>query len=197
MDLIANPFTFPGAVIWLGALATLALYSVLYRENPVYRFAEHVFLGLALAGANARSSGEGEDGLLTAREATGMNLWGTRLVVLSACDTGVGEGNLNRAGQAVSISAHIQDASGFGGATRAEEFTQNRSLACPRVFDRFEHHCGGAFAEHRTGEDVSSGSAPIARHLPGDTSITAVVRRSPGQIQGSLKVSRGIGSRAA
>ncbi|MFN3649873.1 MAG: hypothetical protein ACK47B_09840 [Armatimonadota bacterium] len=42
-----SPFVFEGAVIWLGALATLALYSVLYRENPVYRFAEHVFLGLA------------------------------------------------------------------------------------------------------------------------------------------------------
>ncbi len=44
---LASPFSFEGAVIWLGALATLALYSVLYRENPVYRFAEHLFLGLA------------------------------------------------------------------------------------------------------------------------------------------------------
>lgn len=44
---MTNPFSFEGAVIWLGALATLALYSILYRENPVYRFAEHVFLGLA------------------------------------------------------------------------------------------------------------------------------------------------------
>jgi hypothetical protein len=33
--------------IWLGALGTLALYSILYRENPVYRFAEHLFVGLA------------------------------------------------------------------------------------------------------------------------------------------------------
>jgi hypothetical protein len=32
--------------IWLGALATLALYSILYRENPVYRVAEHLFMGL-------------------------------------------------------------------------------------------------------------------------------------------------------
>jgi len=44
---MTSPFTFEGALIWLGALATLALYSVLYRENPIYRFAEHVFLGLA------------------------------------------------------------------------------------------------------------------------------------------------------
>jgi len=44
---MSSPFTFEGAVLWLGALATLAMYSVLYRENPVYRIAEHVFLGLA------------------------------------------------------------------------------------------------------------------------------------------------------
>jgi hypothetical protein len=44
---MTDPTTFPGLVVWLGALATLALYSVLYRENPIYRFAEHVFLGLA------------------------------------------------------------------------------------------------------------------------------------------------------
>src|SRR5205807_2984912 len=33
--------------IWLGALATLALYSILYREGQVYRLAEDVFVGLA------------------------------------------------------------------------------------------------------------------------------------------------------
>ena len=42
-----NVMTFDGLLVWVGALSTLALYSVLYRENPVYRFAEHVFLGLA------------------------------------------------------------------------------------------------------------------------------------------------------
>jgi CHAT domain-containing protein/tetratricopeptide (TPR) repeat protein len=46
--------------------------------------------GLAFAGANERSD-EDESALLTAREAAGLDLWGTKLVVLSACDTGVGE----------------------------------------------------------------------------------------------------------
>lgn len=41
------PNTFDGMLVWLGALATIALYSILYKENPLYRFAEHIFLGLA------------------------------------------------------------------------------------------------------------------------------------------------------
>ena len=47
--------------------------------------------GLAMAGANQGWSGEGEDGILTALEVAGLDLWGTRMVVLSACETGVGD----------------------------------------------------------------------------------------------------------
>ena len=34
-------------VAWIGAICTLGLYSILYKENKVYRLFEHLFLGLA------------------------------------------------------------------------------------------------------------------------------------------------------
>jgi len=53
-------------------------------QNPLLRS------GLALAGANLTRDSH-QDGILTALEASSLNLWGTKLVTLSACDTGMGE----------------------------------------------------------------------------------------------------------
>jgi CHAT domain-containing protein len=52
-------------------------------DNPLLRS------GLALAGANRSRKGS-EDGILTALEAANLDLWGTKLVTLSACDTAIG-----------------------------------------------------------------------------------------------------------
>jgi hypothetical protein len=33
--------------IWVGALLTLCVFSFLYRDNPFYKFAEHLFVGVS------------------------------------------------------------------------------------------------------------------------------------------------------
>ena len=35
--------------VWLGALCTLAIWSFLYKDNPFYKFAEQVFVGVSAA----------------------------------------------------------------------------------------------------------------------------------------------------
>jgi CHAT domain-containing protein/Tfp pilus assembly protein PilF len=65
-----------------GGQATRSIDVNVKIKNPLLRS------GLALSGANL-STGQ-DNGILTALEASNLNLWGTKLVALSACDTGVG-----------------------------------------------------------------------------------------------------------
>jgi tetratricopeptide (TPR) repeat protein len=69
--------------------------SALTMRHPSHSVAQtNAFLlsGLALAGANsAMEAQDGEDGILMSEEIASLDLHGVDLVVLSACDTGVGE----------------------------------------------------------------------------------------------------------
>lgn len=69
----------------IAAPGTRGMQATVSTENPLFRS------GLALAGANIDHAASGDSGILTAMEASGLNLWGTKLVTLSACDTGIGE----------------------------------------------------------------------------------------------------------
>jgi CHAT domain-containing protein/Tfp pilus assembly protein PilF len=93
---------FPDARVLTGAQASEAALKQ-FDAPRILHIATHGFFleagtianpllrsGLALSGANLNPAGN-QDGILTALEASGLNLWGTKLVTLSACDTGVGE----------------------------------------------------------------------------------------------------------
>ena len=94
---------FPEATLLTGQRATKAALQRMDAPRMLHIASHGFFLGkkdgaedpllrsgLALAGANLTGNANGE-GVLTALEASGLNLWGTKLVTLSACDTGLGE----------------------------------------------------------------------------------------------------------
>ena len=93
------------AEIWRADEASEARIKALARPPRVLHLATHGFYrpardrgdrpmllaGITLAGANKALTGEQEDGILYAIEAQDLNLEGTELVVLSACETARGE----------------------------------------------------------------------------------------------------------
>lgn len=42
-----SPHLSPELGVWVAAALTLCIFSFLYRENPFYRFAEHLFVGVS------------------------------------------------------------------------------------------------------------------------------------------------------
>ena len=75
-------------------IATHSFYIAQDEKNNLAKEAPLLLSGLALAGANNGLQGKldqhGDDGLLYSLEVLGLNLHGTELVSLSACDTGKG-----------------------------------------------------------------------------------------------------------
>jgi hypothetical protein len=47
MDFLSNAALVKIITVWVAAICTLGLYTILYKENKVFRFFEHLFIGLA------------------------------------------------------------------------------------------------------------------------------------------------------
>jgi CHAT domain-containing protein/tetratricopeptide (TPR) repeat protein len=85
LHLATHGFFLPVPQRAVDLLSTPSGFSV---PNPLLR------AGLALSGANKQRTLEDDDGILTALEASSLDLSGTELVVLSACETGLGDARL-------------------------------------------------------------------------------------------------------
>lgn len=78
-----------GAITFRGGSRGFGVESFVKNENPLMRS------GLVFAGGNdvwsRQEKGEGEDGVLSAQEVAHIDLRKTNLVVMSACETGLGD----------------------------------------------------------------------------------------------------------
>jgi CHAT domain-containing protein len=159
--------------------------AALRSESPLLRS------GIALAGANRRESGR-DDGILTALEASALDLYGTRLVVLSACETGVGDVTswegvyglrraFSMAGAETQVMSlwpvdteatrdlmmlyyeHLKEGAGRSAAMRAVELTM---LATPRTA---HPNLWASFivSGNPRALDGSVGTSPLAKVVPG------------------------------
>jgi len=94
---------FPDATLFVGARARKSALQLIEAPRMLHIASHGFFLedtrgaggnpllrtGLALAGANLWQDAD-DSGIMTALEASALDLWGTKLVTLSACDTGIG-----------------------------------------------------------------------------------------------------------
>ena len=78
------PQALPGSGAVLTSRAPAGVVGLPLPDDPLQRS------GLVFAGANRPTANPADDGYLTAAEATAMDLEGTELVTLSACETGRG-----------------------------------------------------------------------------------------------------------
>jgi CHAT domain-containing protein len=76
-------------IVFRGGSSNFGLWQFVKNKNPLMRS------GLVFSGANnvwnQKYSDQGEDGVLTAQEVTQLDLQNTQLIVLSACETGLGD----------------------------------------------------------------------------------------------------------
>jgi CHAT domain-containing protein/tetratricopeptide (TPR) repeat protein len=109
------------AEVWLGADASKARLFALKTPPRILHLATHGFYfpfgqepmldsGVALAGANRDLDGKSSGGILFALEAQELNLEGTDLVALSACETGHGSLDYSEGVYGLARAFHIAGA---------------------------------------------------------------------------------------
>lgn len=141
-------------------------FFVSHSRNPSLDRRENVLLrsGLAVAGANSfHATLSHMDGLLTADEVSGMDLQNTDLVVLSACQTGVGE---------------AKNGEGVYGLRRAFSVAGAKNLVMSlwRVSDEWTARQMIAFYKH-----YSEGKAPVDALRAAQLEMISKLRHSGGE----------------